>query len=130
MTSMDYVKPSLVAAYAAGGLYVARYLKGSSEDISTNALGTAAAIGFASAFVAPIVSTKLICPKDCTSGTKNLAEAASSAAVAWAAVLAMSDMDSANMFVPVQLGSHLVANFTAPYVQSWMVSKKKADSTA
>jgi hypothetical protein len=124
---MNFVKPALVGAYSAGGLYVARYLKGSSDDISTNALATAAAVGFASAWVAPSLSKNLVCEKTPGSG---LVEASASAAVSWAAVLAMSDMESANMFVPVQLGSHIVANFTTPYVLAWFSKKDDKKKSA
>lgn len=120
MSMVRYVNPLLTAVYSAGGLYVARSLKGSSEVISLTALGTAAAIGGASALVAKPVTGRLVCPH---SPGAVLIEAATSSAVAWAAVWAIDDMESANMFVPVQFGSQLLAGVVAPYIQLWMVQK-------
>ena len=126
---MDYITPTLVGVYSAGGLYVARYIKGSSQELSITVLGTAALIGAASAVAAPQISNKLVCPH---SPGAPLCEAGTSAAVAWAAVLALNNMESANMFVPVQLGSHLLALVVAPYIRAYTdkADAKKADAKA
>ena len=117
MQSVDYVKPALIGAYAAGGLYVARWLKGSSQDISMTALGSAAAIGAVSAFMAPPLSKSLVCPH---SPAAPLIESAASAGVSWAAIWVLADMESANMFVPVQLGAHLLGFYVAPKISALM----------
>jgi hypothetical protein len=121
---MDYTTPALVGLYAAGGLYVARYLKGSSQEIGWAALGTAAAVGAGSSIVGSQISSGLVCPH---SPGAPICESASSAAVAWGVVWAMNDMDSANMFVPVQFGAHMLALYVAPYVRAYTVSGKSDD---
>jgi hypothetical protein len=121
---MDYITPAVVGAYAAGGLYVARYFRGSSQEITMTALGAAAAIGAASAVVAPQVTSTMICGH---SPGAPLVEAAASSAVAWAAVFALSDMESANMFVPVQMGAHLAGSWAAKYVRAYMAMNNQPE---
>lgn len=117
--------PSIIGAYSAGGLYVARYLNGTADDVSWTALGAAAAIGAASAYAAPQISKSLVCPH---SPGAPLVEAAASAAVSWAIVLSLTDMESANMFAPVQLGAHLVGTYAANYVRAWQVSGQSSSA--
>jgi hypothetical protein len=114
---MDFITPAVVGVYAAGGLYVARYLRGSSREITMTALGAAAAIGAASAVVAPQVTSSMVCGH---SPGAPIVEAAASSAVSWAAVWALADMESANMFVPVQMGAHLTGAWAAKYVRAYL----------
>ncbi len=124
---MDYLTPSYVGAAAVGGLYVARYIRGSSSEIGWTTIAVAAGTAAASAVVAPGISARLVCPH---SPGAPLVEAASSAAVSWAGLAVLSSMDDANMFVPVQIGAYLAGTYAAKYMRAWNAQKQMASMPA
>ena len=121
--------PAYVGAATIGGLYIARYARGSSAPLEWNTLAVAAGVAVASAAVAPGITARLICPH---SPSALLVKAASSAAVSWAGIAVLSNMDDANMFVPIQFGAYLAGDYAAKYVLVWQAEQemKKAAPVA
>lgn len=124
---MDYLTPSYVGAAAVGGLYFARYMRGSSSDIGWTTIAVAAGTAAASAVVAPGISARLVCPH---SPGAPLVEATASAAVSWAGLAVLSSMEDANMFVPVQVGAYLAGTYAAKYMRAWNAQKQMASMPA
>ena len=124
---MDFMTPAYVGAAAVGGLYVARMVRGSGAPLGWGTLAVAAGTAAASAVVAPGISSRLVCPH---SPGAPLVEAASSAAVSWAGIAMLSNMDDANMFVPVQIGAYLAGSYASKYVRAWQVQQQMASAPA
>ena len=119
--NLDYMTPAYVGAAAVGGLYVARYVRGSGAPLGWDTLALAAGTAAASAVVAPGISARLVCPH---SPGAPVVEAASSAAVSWAGIAVLSSMDDANMFVPIQVGAYLAGTYAAKYARAWQVQQE------
>lgn len=118
--------PAYVGAAAVGGLYVARYVRGSgTRGISMTQMAIAAGTSAAAAFVAPGISASIVCPH---SPGAPLVEATASAAVSWAVLATMSDMGTANMFVPVQVGAYLAGSYASKYMRAWQVQRVMASA--
>ncbi len=117
---MDFMTPAYVGAAAAGGLYVSKYLRGSNESIGLMQLALAAGTAAASAFVAPGVSARLVCPH---SPGAPLVEAATSGAASWAALAVLSSTNDASMFLPVQIGAYLAGSYAAKYMRAMNAQK-------
>ena len=123
---MDLMTPAYVGAAAVGGLYVARYVRGSgTRGISMTQLAVAAGTAAAAAVVAPGISASLVCPH---SPGAPLVEASASAAVSWAVLATISDMGTANMFVPVQVGAYLAGTYASKYMRAWQVQRTMASA--
>ena len=120
---MDYTTPALVGAASVGGIYLSRMLRKSSGSVPMSQVAIAAGISAVSAAIAPMLSARLVCPH---SPVASLIEAGASSGVAWGALAAVADMKTANMFVPVQFGAHLVGKWTGKY---W-VAQKAASAAA
>ena len=118
---MDYMTPAYVGASAIGGLYIARMIRGSVYPVGVTEMAMAAGIAAASAAVAPGISARLVCPH---SPGAPLVEAAASAAVSWAGLASLSNMNDANMFVPVQVGAYLVGTYASKYARAYWVQQK------
>ena len=126
--NIDLITPAYVGAAAVGGLYVARYIRGSGGEMGWTQLALAAGTAAAATVVTPAICARLVCPH---SPGAPLVEAAASSVVSWAAILAMSDMESANMFVPVQIGAYLVGTYAAKKLRAFQVAASApADSGA
>ena len=123
---MDLMTPAYVGAAAVGGLYVARYVRGSgSRGISMTQMALAAGTAAASAIAAPGISARIVCPH---SPGAPLVEATASAAVSWAVIASISDMGTANMFVPVQVGAYLAGTYASKYMRAWQVQQQMASA--
>lgn len=115
---MDFMTPAYVGAAAIGGLYVARWARGYGANIGFSEMALAGGIAAAASIPAPGISARLVCPH---SPGAPLVEAASSAAVSWAGLAVLSNMDDANMFVPVQIGAYLAGTYAAKYMRAYQV---------
>ena len=119
------VVPALVGVYSIAGLYLGRALRNSSANVSLGQVLLLGGTSAAAAAVAPMISHRLMCP---WSPTTPLVNAGISSALVWGAMRAEGFMeDSAALFVPVQIGSSLLAEVVAHELLK-MKHEKKATS--
>ncbi len=119
--------PLLVGAYSVAGLYLGRALRGgSSSALTLEQVLLVGGTSAAAAAVAPMITHRVMCP---WSASTPLVNAGVSSAIVWAALRAETfNNDSALMFVPVQMGSSLLAEYVA-YEMTKMKRKKNAISS-
>jgi len=119
--------PLLVGAYSVAGLYLGRALRGSgSSPLTLEQVLVVGGTSAAAAAVAPMITHRMMCP---WSATTPLVNAGVSSALVWAALRAETfSEESAFMFVPVQMGSSLLADYVA-HEMSKMKRHKNAISS-
>lgn len=117
---MDLTTPALVGATAVAGLYAVRRMRNANAILPVSQLAMVGAISAASAALAPMATSRLVCPHSPAAG---LVEAAASSGIAWTALAATNDVTSANMFLPVQFGAHLVGSYVG---RMWLRNKAVA----
>jgi hypothetical protein len=107
----------VVGVYSVAGIYIARWLRGSSAPISTNDLAFAAGTSAVAAWGAPMV-VKMVSKED--SDIEPFLEAGASAALTWPVMYwASGSSTAANMFLPIQAVSHLTGSFAVSKWRKW-----------
>ena len=120
MDSVNIIQPALAGVYAVGGIYINRSFRQIQSPVSLEQVGYAAGATAVSSALAPLAVPYLVCP---VSDVAPYVEAVISTAIAWELVMLGSDMNTANMYAPIHLGSVLLANYV-----SKMLAEKKGDS--
>lgn len=120
MESVDMIQPALAGVYAVGGIYINRSFRQIQSPVSLEQVGYAAGATALSSALAPLAVPYLVCP---VSDAAPYVEAAISTAIAWELVMLGSDMNTANMYAPIHLGSVLLANYV-----SKMLAENQGDS--
>ena len=107
---MDYsgYEPALVGAYAVAGIFIMRTVRGTSSPPDWMQIAVVAGTSAAAAALAPMGVKFITCPK---SDSAPLVEAGISTALSWGMLGSVSSFDDAAMFAPIQLGSHLLAQY-------------------
>jgi hypothetical protein len=101
----------LVGVYSVAGLYLGRAMRNSSTYIGLDQVLLVGGTSAAAAYAAPMITHRITCPHSASAPFIN---AGVSSALMWLALQAESmDADSASMFVPVQIGSSLLAEYTS-----------------
>jgi hypothetical protein len=107
----------VVGLYSVAGVYIARWLRGSSAPLSTNDLAFAAGTSAAAAWGAPMV-VKMVLKEN--SDIEPFVEAGASAALTWPVMYwASGSSTAANMFLPIQAVSHLTGSFAVSKWRKW-----------
>ena len=107
----------VVGVYSVAGVYIARWLRGSTSPITTKDLAFAAGTSAAAAWGAPMLA-KMVVKED--SSVEPLVEAAASAALTWPVMYwASGSSTAANMFLPIQAVSHLTGSFAVSKWRKW-----------
>lgn len=113
----DYKAAVAVGAFSVAGLYIARWARGSSAPISTNQVLMAAGTSGAAAWAAPYVSGMIVCDK---ADSAPYVETAVSTALTWPLMYYLTgDAETANMYLPVQLGSTVAGNYAVGKFRKW-----------
>lgn len=118
MPETDFTTPAIIALYAVGGVYVLRFLKGSSSQVPLPVIATIAGTAAASSAIAARVLPSVMCPK---ADIAPVAQAAISTGLSWIALNVIADMETANSMVPVSMSADLLGNYAAH-----MVTQKSA----
>ena len=99
----------VVGVYSIAGIYIARWMRGSTSIVTNNELAFAAGTSAVAAWGAPHVAKMVV---KHNSDIEPFAEAAASAALTWPVMYwASGSTAAANMFLPIQAVSHLTGSF-------------------
>ena len=94
---------------------------GTNTPVNWQMLTVLAGTSIASSALAPRVLPYLMCPE---SSSADLVEAGVSAGLSWGTLALLSQRPAdAGMFIPIQVGSHLLATYMTPFVQSFLEKK-------
>ena len=108
---------AVVGVYSLAGIYIARWMRGSTSTLSNNELAFAVGTSAAAAWGAPKVTAMIVKPD---SDVEPFVEAAASAALTWPVMYwASGSANAANMFLPVQAVSHLTGSYAVTKWRRW-----------
>ena len=107
----------VVGVYSLAGIYLARWMRGSTAPISTKDLAFAAGTSAAAAWGAPMV-IQMVGKEN--SDIEPFLEAGASAALTWPVMyFASGSSMAANMFLPIQAVSHLTGTYAVSKWRKW-----------
>lgn len=107
----------VVGVYSVAGIYLARWMRGSTAPISTKDLAFAAGTSAAAAWGAPMV-IQMVGKEN--SDIEPFLEAGASAALTWPVMyFASGSSMAANMFLPIQAVSHLTGTYAVSKWRKW-----------
>jgi hypothetical protein len=112
--------PVLVGAYSVAGIYIQRALRGSSGNLPFEHVLLLAGTSAVASFATPMLTRPFMCEYR---PLTPVADAAVSSALVYGLLkLEMVAADEAAMFLPIQVGGHLLAHYVKHYM--WKESQR------